>query len=434
MKTATVVTKVLGINDSGVGNAVVNSDTGECEVSQCVNMIPNESGYLTMAPERRFFATAPAVITAVFSGYGRTFVQCGTVLYRLDGDVFTAITAPNLVGTVAGVVTEIDMRYVSNSVTYKVVHGSNAASACVAGVHVNPDKVITYSAMPAFSKAFTHGGSLFVATGEFVRSSEVNYYDCWDLTDTYVWAGSGIIDAGSIPGCIVLLTARKAIVITGYNKRDFKYSEYVLSPVANTLWSGYSSDIGYFHMFIAEDGVYIVTPEGKLSNTSKHKCNKSTFSGTFNGAAVTELGYFAYSDIGCVHQSLVSAGYFKASCAGTLCSNGLVYDGDCLYTIGGTWRDGKFVLPPMTFGTEHKKRVRALYITGVIIGAVVVVLETDDGAVSGVAETFTGLVQSARMQGFSTLLSTTVKITVSFEGEYFELHNLTAHITVSPRY
>lgn len=434
MKTVTVVTKVLGINDSGVGNAGVNSETGECEVSQCVNMIPNESGYLTMAPERKFFTNAPAAITTVFSGYGKTFVQCGTVLYRLDGDVFTAITAPDLVGAVTGVVTAIDARYTSNAVTYKVVHGSDVASACVAGAHANPDKVITYSAMPAFSKAFTHGGALFVVTGEFVRSSEVNYYDCWDLTDTYIWAGSDITDAGSIPGCIVLLTARKAIVITGYNKRDFKYAEYAMLPVANTLWSGDSADAGYLHMFIAEDGVYIVTPDGNLVNTSKRKCNKNTFSGIFNGAAVTELGYFAYSDIGCVHQSMVSAGYFKTTCSGTLHSNGLVADGDCLYIIANTMHTGKFVLPPMSFGTEHKKRVRALYIAGVIIGTVTVLLETDDGAISGVAEIFTGLVQSARMQGFSTLLSTNVKITVSFEGEYFELHNLTAHITVSPRY
>lgn len=434
MKTVTVVTKVLGINDSGVGNAGVNAETGECEVSQCVNMIPNESGYLTMAPEHKFLAKAPSPITTVFSGYGRTFVQCGAVLYRLDGDVFTAITAPDLVGTVAGVVTEIDARYTSNAITYKVVHGSNVASVCTAGVHVNPDKVITYSAMPAFSKAFTHGGALFVVTGEFVRSSEVNYYDCWDLTDTYVWAGSGITDAGSIPGCVVLLTVRKAIVITGYNKRDFKYTEYAISPVANTLWSGYSTDAGYLHMFIADDGVHVVTPDGKLVNTSKNKCNKSTFSGIFSGAVVNELGYFAYSDIGCVHQSMVSAGYFKTACYGTLYSNGLVADGDCLYTIDNTQHIGKFVLPPMSFGTEHKKRVRALYITGVIIGTVTVVLETDDGAISGVAETFTGLVQSARMQGFSTLLSTNVKVTVSFDGEYFELYSLTAHITVSPRY
>ena len=83
MKTVTVVTKVLGINDSGVGNAGVNIETGECEVSQCVNMIPNESGYLTMAPDHKFFAKAPSPVTAVFSGYGRTFVQCGAALYQV---------------------------------------------------------------------------------------------------------------------------------------------------------------------------------------------------------------------------------------------------------------------------------------------------------------------------------------------------------------
>ena len=251
MKEMILVSKVLGLNEGGIANIPVGSETGELEVPQCINLMPNIGGYLTLMPAMRFLAQAPATVTTLFSGCSKTFVQCGGTLYRLDGTTFTTITGAVLLAQVSGVVTEIDTRFTDGTTVWKVLHGSNVAAVCTVGTHGNPATSMTYSAMPVFTKAFTHGGAMFVVTGEFLRSSEVNYYDCWDYADTYIWAGSAITDAGSVPGCVVMFTSRKVIVLTGYNKKDFKYAEYPIHAKANTLWSGFSDDAGYMHMFIA---------------------------------------------------------------------------------------------------------------------------------------------------------------------------------------
>jgi hypothetical protein len=389
-----------------------------------------------MAPGRVVAASFGSDITSVIVGHGKVFVQSGATLYRMTPAGNVAITGLVLAAPVVGVVTMLDTRVCTGTAVYKIVHGTNTAVACTVGIWPGPDTSSTFSAMPVFTKAFEHGGALVVASDAFLQFSEVNAWDCFGLADTFVWAEGTITDVGHTPGCIVIATALKTIILTGRNKSDFKYDEYPVVAVPGSMASGYVTNVGFVVTFLTATGVFSVDSDGKIVNATPEKVTAATFDKAFTAAAICELGYFAYHAGGCVHFSYHTGGFFMLVNNGvTLASEAYVaVEKDLCLLVPAQSGEGTIVLVPNDFGVGHLKRIGAIHLSGVCVGSVAVTVQSDSGAMVTVTEEFTGLLEAKRFQGFSTLLSNAVRITISFVGEYFTLRSVQAVIITTARY
>jgi len=435
MKPLTVLHKVIGINASW-NAAVVDPDADNgMYVQDCVGITPTDGGLLTLDPGCMLVKGLSGTVTAVFGGNGLLFAQVGSVLYRIDFDIVTAITGLTVTGVASGVVTLVDTKVTVGSVVYSIPHGLSVATVCVC-TPPKPQTSKVYSSVPPFTKAFMHGGSLAVVAGAFLQFSAVNNWNCFDLKDTFIWGGSTILNATNTPSCIVAVTDTKVIVLVGKNKKDFVYSEYDIKCHAGSLAAGYHSKVGHIHTFLSDVGVFVVDDTGKLTNVAYDKVKSETFDYVYTSAVVTEKGYFAYHSSGGFHYSYDTAGYYKLSADNITLAYKQYRVVDNLLCTAASRQEGygSVTLIPNDFGTSHMKRVSCVLLSGTFVGTVTVSVQSSDGCVHSESAALTGTVENFRLQGFATLLSKAVNMTITFEGSYFLLRSVQAVITTTARY
>ena len=430
--------KCLGLNDGvDITAPQVNIQTGITELKACSGITMADNGKVKGADSFSLISTVLADNIVSVSAKYRCFVQAGTGIYTYSNGVFTAVTfgagALAVVGTVQFVHTELDVRFVSDGVVYKVLNGTNAAVVANVGVWPGPATSIAWQKMPLFSGGFTYNGVLYIWSGGFLQYCPPWTYDCWNVGDDFIALNDTVVQATAIPGCIVVLGTASVITLTGSGPADFVFKQYPIIGAAKTLVAGYSNKTGFVVMFVGDDGIYAVTGDGQITNLTDGRYSRS-LAGSYVGAIITDSKYLAVHSTAALsieydfeNKSVLHGGYTGISALTQLNKVPLCSVGKSLYTtVEQTTTSASLTLPLTDYGSTKRKRVRSLYITGVIKGTMTVSVYDAAGNSKSEVKVIDGFINNYHITGYGGITSNLLGVRIDVVGTFFFLDKVRA--------
>lgn len=387
-----VFTKCTGLNDSTQITSVAYTPDGVTDITSCVDMTVTPEGKLVKAPALVNVFTHDTAITDIVAG-NRMLIQDSVLLNSFNGTTVTPLTnSPTLqVGVKAKYIsTPLDIRFSVGGEQYKVLNSANVVSTLALGTYVGPDISKVFSKMPVFTSGFMLGAKLYSTYGKFLQWSEDYSYDLYNIADNFIGHTSDILQSGAIPGCVVTLHATGVTVYSGNGPHDFIKTWYPCSVINGTLFSGFISKVyEYAHVFMCNDGVYIITSDGKLANlTVKNTDSLNTLNTSYNTVRIVDGKYLAYGNTVCVEYDFQVKGVFLRSTRSIIAS--CAFNNKNYFAAGltlNTLSDSEntaattcgVTFPYNDFGTDQTKNIRFVYFTGKITGTASVTVRNQFG-------------------------------------------------------
>ena len=397
VKEALLFTKCLGLNDT-VAQRTQKTDpeTGETELIDCLNVTTTPDGAIEKIPALVTAFTHTAPVTGLSAG-SRFIYQDAINTREWNGTAHATIGAV-LTGPV--VHTPISVRLSSSTAVYKSLPGAALLAAPLGSLAALPDRdKRPYYAQPAFTKAFMYNGHLYgvnAADTRFLQYSEYANHDVWALGDSHISHEKAVLDGGAIvsekpgqTGCIMLTHASGISVYDGANANDFSQKSFSVNALPGTLYSGFiSKAYGYAHIFLGEDGIYAVDPDGVITNltvsTFQHVKGLNT---VYHAATVVGGKYIAYGDNVAIEYDFRTKSVLKRTGQGIVAATnwlgtGYVSSGATVSTFGASDQTegdpASITLPYQNLGVNGTKGIQDLYFTGNFTGAVTVTASAGD--------------------------------------------------------
>jgi len=453
VKEALLFSKCLGINDSvALRTHKTNPDTGETELLDCLNVTTTPDGAIeTVAPFVTAF-THSAPITGISAG--KRFIYTDALsTSEWNGTDHAAIGAL-LLGHIAH--TPLDVRLATTTKVYKGSVAGAALTEAVLGTTTDiPATSKTYAGQPPFTKSFVYNGFLYgvnKADPRFLQYSEYAHYDVWNIADNFIGHRDAIIDAGAIvsekagqTGGIICLHADGVSVYDGANPGDFSQKFFPCSPIAGTLYSGFvSKAYGYAHIFLCDDGIYTIDPDGNVVNlTVSTFQHVSGLNSSYTGAIVAGGKYLAFGNSVCVEYDFRTKTAMKRApdgVTGAAIWNDTPYfaTGSTVATLASAAGEGSLAassvtLPYSDFGVSGAKSLSDLYFTGTATDDLLITATADNGTIWEITEPAPGSVYNHRIKTPRILLGNHLSLKLETDSGAFRLETLRATFTPSYR-
>lgn len=386
MSEAILFRQCLGLNDSkAIASQVADPKTGKTHLTSVSNMTITDDGCIQTVPALVPVATHSLPITRVSSGQ-RLFFSDDLDTYEMIKGVpvplkrFPLVSGPMLH-------TPLDARVSLASKVYKSPDSAPAMVEAVVGTNPYPDNSVAFAAMPVFVGGFIANSRAFVIEGKFLRYSMPYHYDLFDLGKDYMAFNLDILQAGHIPGVYLAAHEFGVTVVMGGDPRDknqpLQPKFYPCAYEAGTLYSGMiSKAMGYGHVFLCADGVYMVGMDGAINRLSADNIDYADeLNTTYSGSVVTGGKYLAFGDQVAVEYDFRTKAVMKRVCpAASACvlnDTAYIATGSDLKTIPQTGMGAaacSFTLPYSTLGTPGRKQLDSLYLTGEFNGDLEIVL------------------------------------------------------------
>lgn len=385
--------KCTGYNDSQYSHDVRYDLEGNTDIIGCENMTTTPDGKLVKVPALQAIANSVSDIDEVTAG-SRLFIQAGTALVEYNGTAVVPLAAspPVVAGSRAKYIhTPIDTRVaISTGVQYKIPAATSTAVALTLGTYAGPPVNVPFAKMPDFSGGFVHGAKLYTHAGKFLQYSEDYAYDLWNLGDGFIGHQYTVTASGQIPGCVIAMHVNGVTAYLGTGPHDFQKKFFPCLPLAGTLFSGFVSKLyDSAHVFLCNDGVYVLTADGKLSNaTLANTTRLSLLNTAYNTVVLVGGKYLAFGNSKCVEFDFVTKAMTLRDTAGITASclwNDAAYfgSGKVFGKFNAADNEGllncKVQLPYNDCGTDENKHIRFVYLTGYIGGDAAVTVYNQDG-------------------------------------------------------
>ncbi len=370
----------LGYTDStSLSSNAADPKTGKTQLTGCENMTVTSDGCIQTAPDPVAFVTHTGTVTRLSAGSRMVFGD-GIDMYEVDAIGTTAKRFPVCDGPIMH--TPLDVRVSSGSKVYKSVNPTGAMTEAVVGTNPDPDTTIAYAKQPVFDGGFVYNGRAYCHKGKFLQYSKGYHYDLWDIGNGFIGHQFVCLQSGAVPGCIVVVHAEGLSVYVGGDplSPDTVKRFCPLGCIDNTLFSGFiSKAVGYGHIVMASDGVYMVAADGSLSRLTGDALDSAyALNNSYTAAVVAGGKYLAFGDQVAVEYDFQTKAIMLRS-SGVAC--GCVFDdtpyigiGSTVSTLPATVGSGacSFTTPYSNNGAEGRKSLEAMYLTGRFDGDLVI--------------------------------------------------------------
>ncbi len=372
MSEAVLFKTCLGYTDSlAVGSQKADPRSGKTQLIGCSNLTVTDDGGLRKIPASTAVFTHTAPITRVSAG-SRLFAGDGTDIYELTSGT-PVLRFPILDGPIMH--TPLDVRVSGTTKVYKSVNPTGAMAEAVVGTNPGPDDSIAYAGQPLFDGGFVLGARAYCHKGKFLSYSKGYHYDLWNLGDGFIRHQYDCLQSGAIPGCIVVAHAEGISVYVGGDPLSPEIIKrfYPCGYLAKTLFSGFiSKALGYGHVFMADDGVYMVAADGSFNRLSGDSLEYGDLlNGSYAGATVAGGKYLAYGNLLTVEYDFRTKAVLLR---GAGVSSACVFSDEPYTGVGNTVVKPSttmdtalpcsFALPYSHLGAEGRKGFDSLYLTG----------------------------------------------------------------------
>jgi hypothetical protein len=408
---------------------------------------------LTTTPDSCVEKIAP-LVPALATGAAITDLSAGSRLFFGDGTNVkewpSGTTIANRFSSLSGPVahTPLDAR-VSDGDVYKSVNGTSTMGLAAVGTYSGPAISKPFSSMPAFNQAFVYNGKLYAinaADPRFLQYSEDYAYDLWALGDNFIGSMLPLLQAGSIPGVLLTADAGGVTAYIGPGPHDFNRKRYGCAFIDKTLYSGFVSKIyGYSHIFLCDDGVYVVGQDGALANLTVDQTDHvDVLNNVYYCSTVQNGKYLAFGDLCCLEYDFKTKTLLKRSpfsVVGACVWNGVNYfaSGQNICTMGTEIDTGalfgcSLTLPYSDLSAPGKKSFEALYFTGTINGDWIITI-TDQNQESWALERSDELVNVSnyRIKTPKRFLGNHVQVKIECTSGAFRMEELRAVFSASQR-
>jgi len=347
----------------------------------------------------------PPLLAALDTGATITQLSAGSRLLFSDG-IDTKEWMPNnsvvnrfpaTTGPIAH--TLVDTRVSAATKNYKSINPTGAKAEAVVGTHTGPATAKRFFAMPLFKQAFIYNAKLYLinkADTRFIQYSEDYAYDLYRLGNNHIGSMFATLQAGAIPGVVLTTHAEGISVYSGMGPLGDGFTKkfYPCAPIDKTLYSGFvSKAYGYSHVFLCEDGVYVVGPDGVPHNvTVEQLTHLEKLNTSYTCATVDQNGkYLAFGNALCLEYDFRNKGLLTRALFGIAgaCKWGktdyfaagqkIVTPGSAIDVTGSF--SCSVTLPYSDLSAKGRKSIAALYFTGTLVGAVTITA-TDQTGVS----------------------------------------------------
>jgi hypothetical protein len=440
MTEAILFTRCLGLNDNSrqataISNPSPKSENpGATEVIDCLNVTTTEDGAIESVPGLATVLTHSAPVTALSAGK-RFLLQDAGSTHEWDGSTTTE-RFPGKTG--AMVHTPIDCRVG----LFKSLNASPTMTAASVGTNPNPEISRRFAAMPAYSRAFVHHAKLYAinaADPRFLQYSEDYHYDLWNLGDGFIGHQAAQVDGGSIPGCLLVMSATGVTAYVGSGPADFVRRHYPCQPLTGTLYSGFiAPKVGYGHVFLCTDGVYLINAEGTLTVLTGDKLRHvGGLNASYAGATVADEKYLALGNSVAVELNFRTQVALKRTAPGTALAT---WNGTTYFAVGSLLRQesGATLLPSsVTFprsnlGAAGRKGLIDLYFTGRIDGECTITATGEENAWTLTVPAL-GSVYNRRLKTPKAFLGNHISLKIETASGAFRLESLRALLNTSQR-
>jgi hypothetical protein len=435
MKEVVLLRVCRGMNDSGSFNAPeINVETGEAEIIDCKNVTTTPDGRVETTPGYATIVTPADPILAISAG-DKFLVQTEGTLSKLLGTTLTTLDSSTaLENTAAFVNTLIDTRFnLPDGSKYKIKNGVDTITELGVGQYSGPPTSITYYGMPVFTSAFVHNSKLYAAYGSFLQYSSGYGYDLWNLADDFIPCYKTIWQAGAIPGCVVTTHSDGIIVYSGSGPANFAKRFYPCPVINRTLWSGLVSRvIGHLHVFLAENGLYIVTPDGQVKNlTEESMDNIKALNTSYTATTMADGKYIAYGNNTAIDYSFKTKAFMKRDANGiiaTTLKDGIPFFASASKVLSldetNFSHESSITLPFSDLSAPQAKRFHCLYLTGEFKGALTITVSNQRGDSVSVDAPKLGLVHQYRVNGISPCIGTNLSVKIKCKSGYMRIEEL----------
>ena len=451
VKESVIFTKCLGLNDIvSLGSQKHNIETGETELIDCLNVTTTRDGCIEKTPGYSTVISHSAQVVDV-SGYARFLFADAIDTNEWDG---SAVTKPFQLVTGPICHTPIDVR-ISNGVSvYKSLNGSLTSSTTGLGdISAIPITAKRFSPMPDYIKAFVYNAKLYTVeptTNKFMQYSEDYHYDVFSLGDGFIPSSSPILDAGYVysqkpdaNGCIIWMHSDAVSVLDGAGPHDFTNNYYPCLPIDRSLYSGWiSKALGYGHVFMCDDGIYMVSDDGVISNmTIGQTSHLKGLNASVYGATVQDGKYLAYGDSVCVEYDFFTKTVMKRSAENIVAAT--EWQGSSYFAKGSTVsrldspmtsaQAATMSFPYSYFGVQGAKYVSDMYITGRFDDSLTITATDQNGTSWEIEAEGIGICSNHRIKTPRKVMGTRISITLTSSTGPFRLEELRANIIESQR-
>lgn len=382
MSEAILFRKCLGYNDSQAISSQTcitdprSPDAGKTELIAVSNMTTTSDGCIQTVPALSTVVTHSAPITRISAGTRLIFGDATNTNEWTGSAVVQRFPAQT--GPICH--TSLDARVCGASKVYKSADPTGTMAEATVGTSHNPDTTITYSAMPRFTSAFDWNGYLCAVNASDARI--LQYSDRWKLDLWNPETGfrvfpAAILQAGAIPGVLLTTHTYGVTVCTGQSPVDPQLGRKFHSlPVINgTLFSGLvSKNIGFGHVFMAADGVYMAGMDGTVVNLTAQATDRlDALNTSYSGAIVHDGKYLAFGNTLTVEYDFQTKAVMlrRGGLAGGTIWHNIPYLASgstlCNFSTSPDKINGcSFQLPYSYLGAEGRKSFDSVYFTGEI--------------------------------------------------------------------
>ena len=376
MSEAILFRQCLGFTDSkAIASQVADPKTGKTHLTGVQNMTVTDDGCIQTVPALVPVLAHTAPVTRLSAGQ-RLFFSDDVDTYEVAGSAavkrFPLVAGPMLH-------TPLDVRVSTASKVYKSVNPATAMVEAVVGTDPGPATSVAYAGQPVFDGGFVLGARAYCHKGTFLQYSHEYHYDLWNLGDGFIGHQFECLQAGAIPGCVLVAHAEGVSVYLGGDPLSPEAIKrfYPCGYQAGTLYSGLvSKALGYGHVFLCSDGVYMVGMEGEIFRLSGDNLEYAdSLNSSYAGAVVAGGKYLAYGNAVTVEYDFrAKAVMLRAAGVASACVLGdtpyLGY-GSAVVKQSDIGMDAvgcSFTLPYSDMGKAGRKQFDSLYLTGEFSG------------------------------------------------------------------
>ncbi len=388
--------KCLGLNDArafGTQTLIAdprNKEAGNAELIDCLNITTTPDGRVEKIAPLVTVLTHTAPITKLSAG-SRFIYQDATNTLEWNGTTSATIGAV-LTGPV--VHTSLDVRVATATKVYKSAVAGAALTEALLGSTTNiPPGPTPFYSQPPFSQAFRYNGILYginAASPKFLQYSRYGHNDVWAIGDDYLRHTLPVKNSGQIPGVIIATHDGGVTLHRGSNPEDFEHASAPCPVIHNTLYSGFINKVlEDGHVFLCNDGVYFVGPDGKLVNLTVDQTDYlDALNNSYYCVTVKDGKYLAFGDLCCLEYDFKTKTLLKRSTQGVTgaCTwNGRTYlaAGSDILTLGteiDTALSCSMTFPFSNLGTPGKKSLDCIYFTGTASAGMNITVTDQTGA------------------------------------------------------
>jgi hypothetical protein len=452
MSRAILFRKCLGLNDArafGTQKMITDPrdpEAGNVELIDCLNLTTTPDSCLEKLPPLVTVLDTGAPVTSLSSG-SRCMFGDGTNIKEWTGGSTVVTRFPAQYGLT--IHTPLDARVASGGKVYKSINPSGAMVEALVGSYTGPPVQKPFSAMPVFKQAFVYNAKLYAvnaADPRFIQYSEDYAYDLYNLADNSIGSALPVWESGAIPGVMLTTHDGGVTVYSGAGPHDFTKKFYPCNVIDKTLYSGFVSKVyGYSHIFLCDDGVYVVGPSGDLVNVTVDQTDHiDVLNDSYSCTTVLSGKYLAVGNRLGIEYDFKTKSLLKRSSFGIAAA--CVHNGVNYFAVGNTIAglgsdidsSGAYscsmTLPYSDFSARGKKSIEALYFTGTIDGDVTITA-TDQTGNSWNKEISVELVNVSgyRITTPRGYLGNHISISIECTSGVFRLEELTASFNASSR-